>query len=108
MLNVDWFNPFKSTEYSLGAIYSVFLNIPGELRFKWENVLLLGIIPGPAEPKLHINAYLQSIVDELSLFGNGQALNEGGKNAFYKTAFPCISSDILPRESVVVLWLLMH
>ena len=32
MLNVDWFNPFKNTEYSLGAVYAVFLNIPPKLR----------------------------------------------------------------------------
>ena len=94
MLNVDWFNPFKNTEYSLGAIYAVFLNIPRELRFKWENVLLLGIFPGPTEPKFHINAYLQLIADELLLFWNGQALSEGGKSVFYKIALLCISSDI--------------
>ena len=94
MLNVDWFNLFRSTGYSLGAIYAVLINIPCELRFKWEHVLLLGIIPGPAEPKLHINTYLQPIVDELLLFWNGQALIEGGKSAFYKIALLCISSDI--------------
>ena len=86
--------PIQKTEYSLEAIYAVFLNIPRELRFKWENIILLGIIPGPAEPKLHINAYLQPIVDELLLFWNGQALSEGGKNVFYKKALLCISSHI--------------
>ena len=72
----------------------MFLNILHELRFKWENVLLLGIIPGPTEPKLDINSYLQPIVDELLLFWNGQVLIEGGKNVFYKIALLCISSDI--------------
>ena len=55
---------------------------------------MLGVIPGPTEPKLHINAYLQLIVDELLLFWNGQVLIEGGKNVFCKIAFLCISSDI--------------
>ena len=46
MLNVDKFNPFKNSEYSLGAIYIVILNISREYRFKWKNVILLGLIPG--------------------------------------------------------------
>ena len=52
------------------------------------------IIPCPTEPKLHINAFLLPIVEELLLFWNGQALSEGGKDAFYKIAPLCISSDI--------------
>lgn len=35
------------------------------LRYLQENVILLGIIPGPHEPKLNINAFLQPFVDEL-------------------------------------------
>ena len=58
MLNVDWFQPFKHSPYSLGAIYMVILNLPRVERFKESNVLLLGVIPGPSEPKLHLNSYL--------------------------------------------------
>ena len=28
MLNVDWFQPFKHSSYSLGVIYLVILNLP--------------------------------------------------------------------------------
>lgn len=62
MLNVDWFQPFKYLLYSVGALYMVFMNFPRELGFKPENVILVGIIPGPHEPKLTINRYLKPLL----------------------------------------------
>ena len=32
-LNVDWFNPFKQTPYSVGAMYLSILNLPRAERF---------------------------------------------------------------------------
>ena len=51
-LNVDWFQPFKHTTHSEGAAYLTVLNLPRKERYLQENVILLGIIPGPSEPKL--------------------------------------------------------
>jgi len=50
-LNVDWFQPFEYTTHSTGAIYGVVCNLPRECRFKPENILTLGVMPGPNEPK---------------------------------------------------------
>ena len=55
LLNVDWYQPFKFTTYSVGVIFLAILNLPRELRYKPENVILCGIIPGPHEPDLTIN-----------------------------------------------------
>ena len=66
MLNIDWFRPFKHTPYSVGAIYLVVTNLPRSERFKKENVILAGIVPGPSEPPLHMNSYLKPLVDELN------------------------------------------
>ena len=49
-MNNDWFRPFKRTAYSVGVIFFVVNNLPREIRFKEENVILAGIIPGPEEP----------------------------------------------------------
>ena len=65
LINVDWFQPYKHVAYSVGAIYLTNLNLPRQLRYRRENVLVVGIIPGPHEPKLHINSYLETLVDEL-------------------------------------------
>lgn len=47
MMNVDWFRPFKHSPYSAGMIYLVVQNLPRSLRFKVENVIIVGAIPGP-------------------------------------------------------------
>ena len=50
-LNVDWFHqPFKHSKYSCGAIYISILNLPRSERYSSDNVILLGVIPGPKEP----------------------------------------------------------
>ena len=64
MLNVDWFQPNKHTNYSIGAIYMVFLNLPHEERFKKQNMMLIGVIPDmKSEPPT--NTFLHPLVDEL-------------------------------------------
>ena len=43
LLKVDWLQPYKHIEYSVGVIYLVILNLPRSIRFKRENVILFGI-----------------------------------------------------------------
>ena len=50
-LNIDWFNPFKEAPYSAGGIYLTVQNLPRTERYKMENIILVGIMPGPQEPK---------------------------------------------------------
>ena len=65
MLNLDWFQPYKLTQSSVGALYLTIMNLPYDQRFKRENIILLGIIPGPGEPKREVNQYLRPLVKEL-------------------------------------------
>lgn len=71
MLNVDWFKPHKHTEYSVRALYLTLMNLPHTMRFRPENVLLIGLIPGPKEPKRDINSILSPLVHELQKFWIG-------------------------------------
>ena len=71
LLNIDWFQPYKHTTSSVGVIYLTVLNLPRSVRYKRENVIIVGIIPGPNEPSHNINSYLQPLVDELLDFWNG-------------------------------------
>ena len=64
-INIDWFQPFKHSTYPIGAIYVAIANLLRTERYTSDNVLLIGIILGPKEPKLDINTYLQPLVDEL-------------------------------------------
>ena len=73
MLNVDWFQPFSHIQYSVGAIYLVIQNLPRHKRFLEENIILVGVIPRPSEPKLTMNSYLAPLTLEL---------REGWENGF--------------------------
>ena len=66
IINMDWFQPFDSSLYSVGVIYAVICNLPRTERYKSHNILTLAVIPGPKEPKLHkINNYLYPIINQL-------------------------------------------
>ena len=52
MMNVDWFQPFKHSPYSVGVIYLALMNLPCSERYKRENIIVAGIIPGPGEPSI--------------------------------------------------------
>lgn len=95
MINVDWVQPFTHTTYSLGVIYAIILNLPRSMRFKEENVMILGVIPGPTEPSLHINTYLKPLVDDLEKLNRGMRLQDGSRygNIYYFRVLGC-SSDL--------------
>ncbi|KAG2190754.1 hypothetical protein INT47_007247 [Mucor saturninus] len=66
-LNIDWFQPFDGVTYSCGAIYLAINNLPRAERFKPENIILVGLMPGPKEPKSdEINSYLEPLVNDLN------------------------------------------
>ena len=70
-LNVDWFRPFKHSPYSIGVIYFAVLDLPRELRYLPENVIIAGIIPGPHEPSKTMNALLEPAVKDLHALWQG-------------------------------------
>lgn len=76
-LNMDGFNPLQNKQagktISTGGLYMVCLNLPPALRYKVENMFLVGVIPGPSSPSLHqINHVIRPIVtDLLDLWRNG-------------------------------------
>lgn len=63
-LNVDGFQPFEHVQHSLTPMVCMILNLPENLRHRSEYLLLVGLIPGPREPK-DWNTYLKFVVDEL-------------------------------------------
>ncbi|KAL5470788.1 hypothetical protein EMCRGX_G028807 [Ephydatia muelleri] len=78
LLNVDWFKPFKRSEYKVSAIMMTVLNLPRSERFKSKWTMILGVIPGPTEPKGNINTFLKPIVDDLISLWNGVPLHPAG------------------------------
>ena len=79
MLNVDWFQSFKHREYSVGVIYLSIMNLPLTLRYKRENIIIVGTLQGPFEPSKDINHYIQPLVQELLVLWNGVEVETADK-----------------------------
>lgn len=94
MFNIDWFQPFEGSDHSIGALYMVLVNLPREIRFKRENVILIGIIPGPKEPALNVNSFFKPLVNKLLAFWKGVSLFEKNQLQLYRFVLLCISSDL--------------
>ena len=95
MLNIDWFQPFKHRIYSIGVLYLAIINLPRSVRFKRENIIIVGLIPGPSEPKLNINSYLSPLVSELLVLWHGidfTTHDAGTQNI--RCALLCIGCDL--------------
>ena len=87
----------KHSPGSVGVIYMVVMNLPRAERYKIENVIVVGILPGPGEPKLTANTFLKPLVEELqSLWKSKERFAVSG-NLFRKriqAGLICVSCDI--------------
>ena len=102
-LNIDWFNPFDETPYSAGAIYLATLNLPRKERYKTENTILVGMIPGPNEPKNHINTYLSPLVDDMCKLYEGHAFTTQmsmTSKTTVRAIIACITCDLPATRKV--------
>ena len=71
------------------------MNFPRSLRYKRENILLVGIIPGPHEPSHDINSYLDPLVKEVLYFWDGIHLDvHGCHKALVRFALLCLACDL--------------
>ena len=102
-LNVDWFQPFQHTQYSVGALYLSILNLPRSLRFKEENVMLAGIIPGPKEPPLNINSFLEPIISDLLKLYHGIDIVVRGVPLHIRAVINLVVCDIPATRKVLAL-----
>jgi hypothetical protein len=97
MLNFDFFQPMKHRkDYSVGVFYLALLNLPRAQRFKWENIIVLGIVPSlDREPK-NLNEFLQPAVTELQALWKGVRLKSCLSRfpLTFRAAVMCTSSDI--------------
>lgn len=91
ILNMDFFQPYKHLKgYSVGGIYCIIMNLPREIRYKQENVLLIGLIPGPKEPDHDINSFLNPMVEELNQFWSGKSLSCNDGTVFESQCSLCL------------------
>jgi hypothetical protein len=107
-LGADSFHPLGSLEakqsMSATAIYMVLLNLPKDQRFKYKNMYLVGVIPGPSKPSLEqINHALSLLVRELLEFWKGIYYTRTYKfpnGRFSKGAMIALVCDMLAARQV--------
>ena len=93
-LNIDWFQPFERTQHSEGVIYLSVMNFPREQRFLQENIILIGVIPGPKEPK-SLNPHLKPLVNDLLNLWKGMSMPSLNKTLVYvQAALLCVACDV--------------
>ena len=97
-LNCDWFQPYKYSQYSAGALYMVVLNLPREIRYKKENVILVGMLPRVHEHTNSTMAFTEPLVNVLlPMYTEGVSI---GKRKI-RGALLCISCDLPAGRSLV-------
>ncbi|GBB88209.1 hypothetical protein RclHR1_14760001 [Rhizophagus clarus] len=103
-LNLDWFNPCKHIQYSVGVIYLILLNLSHYIRFHKENTFIIGIIPGPHEPDVNeIHQYIEPLVDELLQLWAGQVIKSPNYpiGRIYRAALIMIICDMPAARKVI-------
>ena len=100
MLNVDWVKPFVRGTYKVGAIYLSILNLPRSERMKDKRSCLIGLMPGPDEPKQNMNTYLRPLVDDLLDLWQGVEMRVGGGVEKIRAALLCVSCDLPASRKV--------
>ena len=99
-LNIDWFQPFEHSTHSVGVMYLTVLNLPREMRNREENVIVVGIIPGPKEPKKTCNSFLRPLVGDLLELWDGLWLGEGKNRRKFRAALLCVCCDVPATRKV--------
>lgn len=107
-LGADSFHPLGSLEakqtMSATALYMIVLNFPPHLRYKYRNMYLVGVIPGPGKPSLdQINHATSLLVKELLEFWKGVYFTRTAKFAngrFSRGALIALVCDMLAARQM--------
>ncbi|KAJ8322122.1 hypothetical protein KUTeg_000593 [Tegillarca granosa] len=103
ILNVDWFQPFKNrTDYSVGVIYFTILNLPRNIRYIFENVIVVGLIPALKKKPSDLSPFLSPVMKELKALWKGVSLKTSLSSVALtiRAALVCVACDIPAARKV--------
>lgn len=75
-LSTDGFGPFKSRSHQCWPLVLFNYNLNPKIRTRLENLLCVGVIPGPNTPK-ELDSFLEPLISELESLGHGVAAFDG-------------------------------
>lgn len=79
MMNIDGFNHLKIVMIILLELF-ILLNLPRNIRFRSENVIVAGLTPAFKKEPHSINSFLNPIVEELQVLWKGVRLESSFLN----------------------------
>ncbi|QRV82351.1 Transposase family Tnp2 protein [Ceratobasidium sp. AG-Ba] len=75
-LSTDGFGPFHKDRQTCWPLLVFNYNLPPAIRHRLENLLCLGVVPGPCSPK-EIDTFLAPLIDELEELARGVPAFDG-------------------------------
>lgn len=98
-LSTDGFAPFDSNNVSCWPIILFNYNLSPAIRFQLENIMCVGIVPGPSQPK-DINTFVEALIEELEDLARGvPAFHSVEKRAFRLHAYLLVCFGDMPAVS---------
>ena len=94
MMSIDWVQPILRGIYKIDPIHMSVLNLPRSHRMRQEWTMLIGIMPGPSEPKRHINTFFTPVFDNLLYLWDGieiPELKDEGEHVQLRATLLCVS-----------------
>jgi hypothetical protein len=101
-LSTDGYTPFKRRTKTAWPLVLYNYNLPPDIRFHAENVIRLGVIPGPKKP-VDFDSFLWPLVQELLMLEVGvEAWDAKSKTLFPLRAYLILVFGDIPAISMVM------
>lgn len=98
MVNCDWFQPFsRRSDLSIGVIYMTLQNLPRTVRFRRENLIIVGVIPSLQKEPEYLRYFLEPMTEELiQLWNPGKQIKTASypDGILIRAALICVACDI--------------
>ena len=94
-LSTDGFTLFEKFRHDCWPLLLINLNCSPMIRFKVENMLPLGIVPGPKAPR-SIESFLMPMIEEFEVLSGGVYFKgaEGEKSVFLRAYIYFVTGDL--------------
>lgn len=101
-LSTDGFAPFKRRKNTAWPLIIFNYNLPPEIRFHMDNILALGVIPGPKKP-VDIDSFLWPLLQELHRLATGvRAFDILTSTLFSLRAYLILAFGDIPAVSMIM------
>lgn len=102
-ISFDGFCPFKRRKQTCWPIIAFNYNLPPEERFHLDNIICLGVIPGPTQAK-DTDPFLWPLVNEMLTFARGiTAFDSSAKESFILHAYKFLAFGDIPAVAKLML-----